>query len=70
MTAAQIMHEIECLPPVERAKVVRYARQLPVKQPLSGTELTELARRMVDAAEPAEAQSLKADLIKGFYGDD
>ncbi len=70
MTAAQIMHEIDCLPPAEQEKVVRFARQLPSKQPLSGVELTALAQRMVDATDPAAAQSLKADLIKGFYADD
>jgi len=70
MTAAEIMHEIDCLPPAEQEKVVRFARQLPGRKPLSGTELTALAKRMVDAGEPAEAQRLKTELIKGFYGDD
>lgn len=70
MTAIQIMHEIECLPPAEQEKVVRFARQLPATQPLSGDELTKLAQRMVDASDPATAERLKADLIKGFYGDE
>lgn len=69
MTAAQIIHEIECLPPFEKAKVVRYAKELPVTQPLSGTDLTELAQRMVGATDPVEAQCLKAELVNGFYGD-
>lgn len=69
MTATQIMHEIDCLPPAEQSKVVRYARELPVKQPLSGAELTDLAQRMVDATDPAEADRLQEALIKGFYGD-
>lgn len=70
MTATQIMHEIECLPPAEQEKVVRFARQLPAKKPLSGDELTAMAQRMVDAPDAATAQRLKADLIKGFYGDE
>ncbi len=69
MTATQIMHEIECLPPAEQVKVVRFARKLPIKKPLSGADLTTLAQRMVDAPDSATAQRLKADLIKGFYGD-
>lgn len=62
MTAAQIMREIDCLPPAEQEKVANYARKLP------STELTARAQRMVDATDPATAQRLKADLVKGFYG--
>lgn len=69
MTAAQIMHEIDCLPPAEQEKVVNYARKLPSRKPLSGIELTALAQRMVESTDPAAAQRLKADLVKGFYGD-
>ena len=68
MTATQIMHEIDCLPPGERAKVVRYASELPMTEPLSGEDLTNLARRMVAAPSPAEAQRLKAELVDGFFG--
>ena len=70
MTAAQIMHEIDCLPPAEQEKLVNFARQLPNRKPLSGAELTTLAQRMVEATDPAAAQRLKADLVKGFYGDE
>lgn len=70
MTASQIMHEINFLPPAEQAKVIRFARQLPVKQPLSGQELTAVAQRMVDATDPAEADRLEEQLVKGFYGDE
>jgi len=70
MTAAQIMHEIDCLPPAEQEKVVNFAKQLPSRKPLSGAELTTLAQRMVEATDPATAQRLKADLVKGFYGNE
>ena len=70
MTATQIIHEIDCLPPAEQAKVVHFARQLPVKKPLSGGELTALARRMVNATDPAEGDRLQDELVKGFYGDE
>lgn len=70
VTAAQIMHEIARLPPREQSKVVRYAMELGSKRPLSGDELTKLAQRMVDAADPAEADRLQEALVKGFYGEE
>ena len=70
MTAVQIIQEIDCLPPVELAQVVRYAKQLDKRRPLSGAELTRLAQRMVDATNPAEADRLQEALVKGFYGEE
>lgn len=70
MTATQLIYEIDCLPPAELAKVVRHAKELDKRRPLSGAELTELAQRMVDAADPAEADRLQEELIKGFYGEE
>lgn len=70
MTVGQILHEINCCPPAEQEKAVNSARKLPAKKPLSCTELTALAQRMVDATDPATAQRLKADLVKGFYGNE
>jgi hypothetical protein len=61
-------HAWDCLPPAEQEKVVNFARQLPDSKPLSGSELTALAQRMVDATDLMTAQRLKADLVKGFYG--
>ena len=69
MTAIQLIHEIDCLPPSELAKVVRHTRELDKRRPLSGSELTELAQRMVDATDPTEADRLQEELIKGFYGE-
>ncbi len=69
MTATEIIREIDGLPPSERLEVVRYARQLDTAGQLSGAELGALAQRMVDAQNPAEAARLKAEIIKGFYGD-
>jgi hypothetical protein len=70
MTAAQIIHEIDRLPPREQSKVVRFAKELDTKRQLSGDELTELSQRMVDATDPLEADRLKEQIIKGFYGED
>lgn len=69
MTAAEIIREIDCLPPAELAEVVRHAKQLDKCRPLSGAELTELARRMVNGSDPAEAGRLQEALVKGFYGE-
>lgn len=69
MTAAEIIHEIDSLPPAELAAVVRYTKQLDKRRPLSGAELTELAQRMVDATDSAEADRLQEALVKGFYGE-
>ena len=69
MTAAEIIHEIDCLPPAELAEVVRHTKELDKRRPLSGAELTALAQRMVDAGDPAEADRLQEALVKGFYGE-
>ena len=70
MTARQIIHEIDSLPPAELAKVVRHAKELDKRRPLSGAELTELAQQMVDATNPDEADRLQEALVKGFYGEE
>jgi hypothetical protein len=69
MTVAEIIHEIDCLPPAELAEVVRHAKELDKRRPLSGAELTELAARMVKASDPTEADRLQETLVKGFYGE-
>jgi hypothetical protein len=70
MTATEIIREIDCLPPAELAEVVRYTKELDKRRPLSGAELTELAQRMVNASDPAEADRLQEALVKGFYGEE
>ena len=69
MTATQIMREIDLLPPREQAKIVDYTRQLVIKQPLSGDELTVMAKRMVEATDPAEGDRFQEKLVNGFFGD-
>lgn len=70
MTATEIIREMDSLPPAELAEVVRHAKELDKRRPLSGAELTELAQRMVDATDPAEADRLQEALVKGFYGEE
>ena len=37
---------------------------------LKGEELGALAKRMVDAKNPAEADRLKEEIVRGFYGNE
>lgn len=68
MNASQIIREISTLPPDEQAKVVRFAYSLDAERKLSGPELSALAARMIDTADPAESARLRAEIIRGFYG--
>jgi hypothetical protein len=70
MTATQIMHEITLLPAAERAEVARFARQISEGKALGGNELSDLARRMVQASTADEAQRLKNQIVNGFFGDE
>lgn len=70
MSAADIIREIEQLPPQERAEVVRFARQLEaeVVRQLSPGELGQLAERLIAAKTEAEAEVIKQAMVDGFYG--
>lgn len=68
MTAAQIIEEIKRLPQNERSRVIEFARHAEEIRQLRGEELGELARRMVEAKDPAEADRLKDEIVRGFYG--
>ncbi len=67
MSAAQIIDEIQHLPPAEQAEVVQFAYRLDAERMLSGEEIGALAQRMVDATDPAEALLLRDALMRGFY---
>ena len=69
MTASQIIHEIEALPPEEQAKVVRFAYRLDAERRLTGAELSALAERMVASTDPAETAMLRETITRGFYGE-
>ena len=70
MTASQLIHEIDCLPPSELAKVVRHTKELDKRRQLSGAELGDLAQQMVEATDPSEVERLKEAIVKGFYGEE
>ena len=68
MTARQIIHELETLPPDEQAEVIRFAYRLDAGRQLTSPELSSLADRMVHATDPAEAALVRDAIVRGFYG--
>ena len=68
MTASQIIDEIKRLPPAEQLGVIRFVYQLDAERKLSGSELSTLAERFVNAKDPAEASRVREDIVRGFYG--
>jgi len=52
------------------ATVIRHVYQLDASRMLSGAEIGALARRMVEAADPAEALNWRDAILRGFYGRD
>ena len=68
MTAAEIIREIDCLPPAELAEVVRHAKLLEEVRRLSPDEIGVLVDRFVEATDPAEVERLRETISQGFYG--
>ena len=68
MTAIEIIEEIKRLPTEERSKVIEFARQAGEGRRLSPDELGQLAKRMVESKDPAEADRLQEEIVRGFYG--
>ena len=68
MTASQIIHELETLPPDEQAEVIRFAYRLDAERQLTGPELSSLADKMLHASDPAEAALVRDAIVRGFYG--
>ena len=46
------------------------ARSADENRQLAPAELVKLAKRMVEAKDPAEADRLKEEIMRGFYGDE
>jgi hypothetical protein len=70
VTAIEIIEEIKRLPKQEQVKVAEFARQVIGKARLTPEELGELAGRMVEANNPAEAVRLEKEILRGFYGEE
>ena len=68
MSATQVIEEIKHLPPDEQAEVIRFTFKLARNRQLTGEEIGGLAKRMVEAKNPAEASRLNEEIVRGFYG--
>lgn len=68
MTADQIIDEIKRLDPKQQLGVIRFAFQLDAERKLTGKELSNLAARMTDTDDPAQAAMIRESIVRGFYG--
>ena len=68
MTAAQIIEETKRLPRSEQNQVIDFFRESERGRKLSPDELGELAKRMAETKDSAEADRLQATIVRGFYG--
>lgn len=68
MTAVEIIEEIKRLPEAEQNRVIQFARSASENRQLSPDELGRLARQMVEVKDPAEADRLQQEIVRGFYG--
>jgi hypothetical protein len=68
VTAAKIIDDIKHLPEDEQAVVIEFVHELELSRQLSGSQLAELAERMVASKDPSEVQKLKEEITRGFYG--
>jgi hypothetical protein len=69
MTATGVIEEIKHLPRAEQSRVIHFTFELARERQLSGDKLSELAQRMADSNDPAEAQKLREEIHRGFYGE-
>lgn len=69
MTAAGVIEEVKQLPRMEQSRVIQFAFELARERQLPGKELSTLAQRMADAADPTVAQRLREEIHRGFYGE-
>jgi hypothetical protein len=70
MTATAVIEEIKHLPRAEQSRVIQFVNELARQRQFTGKELGELAKQMVEAKDPAEADRLKEEIVRGFYGDE
>lgn len=68
MTAVEIIEEIKRLPRTEQDRVIEFARRAGESRPLNPEQLGQLARRMVETRNAAEADRLQEEIVRGFYG--
>ncbi len=54
--------------PKKQNRVIDFVRKAGEIRPLTPDELGEPAREMAEAKDPAEADRLQAEIVRGFYG--
>jgi hypothetical protein len=69
MSSAAVIDEIRNLPPAEQAEVIQFTLRLARERALTPVELENLARRLVEANDPAEVERLRSAITRGFYGE-
>ena len=68
MTSVEIIEEIKRLPRAEQNRVFDFVRQTGKDLLLTPNELGELARKLAETPDPAEADCLQEQMMHGFYG--
>ena len=67
-TAVEIIDEIKRLPRAGQNRVIDFVRKAGEVRPLTPEKLGKLAKEMVEVKDPAEADRLQAEIVRGFYG--
>lgn len=67
MTGLEVIDQIKRLPKDERQQVIDFARHADARR-LSPDELGDIARRMIETPDEAEAKCLREEFMRGFYG--
>ncbi|MFT4586595.1 MAG: hypothetical protein ACI9VS_002596 [Candidatus Binatia bacterium] len=68
MTATEIIEEIKHLQADERAAVASFVRSDDSVTRLSSADLGQLAERLAQIKDPAQAEDLEERIVAGFYG--
>jgi len=68
VTATQIIEEIKRLNPKEQLGVIDFVYRLDAERNLTGSELSSLVKRMVEATDVAEAAAIRESIVRRFYG--
>ena len=69
MTATAVIKEIMQLPREEQSQVLQFAFELARERQLPGQQLSELAERLANSSDPAEAGQIRSEIPRGFYGE-
>ena len=66
MNAAEIIEEIQQLGPQEKAKIADFLKT--VSGQLTGQELTDLGKALVDEPDTEKSKEIASRITSGFYG--